>query len=106
MLGISHDDPDVTPADKLRYDACITVDGSFETEGEIGSQEVAGGEYAIITHKGPYDGLKETYRAIFGEWLPSSGREPRDIPCFEMYMNDPKDTPPEKLVTEIYIPLK
>jgi len=24
-LGIGHDDPDITPQDKLRYDACITV---------------------------------------------------------------------------------
>ena len=36
MLGICHDDPDVTPADKIRYDCCITVDDRFQPEGEVG----------------------------------------------------------------------
>ena len=26
VLGVCHDDPEVTPADKVRYDACVTVD--------------------------------------------------------------------------------
>ncbi len=33
ILGIVHDDPEVTSPDKIRYDACIVVDGSFRTRG-------------------------------------------------------------------------
>src|SRR5262249_28604913 len=51
-IGVAHDDPDVTPADKVRYDACLTVGDSFVPEGEVGAQEVGGGEYAITTHRG------------------------------------------------------
>ncbi|MCX6354849.1 MAG: AraC family transcriptional regulator [Candidatus Aureabacteria bacterium] len=105
VLGISHDDPEVTPADKLRYDACITVDESFKPEGEIGVQEVRGGEYAVTTHKGPYKKLIETYSALFGKWAPSSGRIVSQAPCFEMYLNDPMKTPPAELLTDIYVPL-
>jgi AraC family transcriptional regulator len=32
FIGIGHDNPDVTPAAELRYDACITVDGDYDAE--------------------------------------------------------------------------
>ena len=31
-IGIGHDNPEVTPADKLRYDACLTVDDQFRSK--------------------------------------------------------------------------
>ena len=107
MLGVSHDDPNVTPPEKLRYDACIVVDDSVQSEGEVGGQEVAGGEYAVVTHHGPYERLNEIYGAIFGQWLPTSGRELLAIcPCFEVYLNSPENTAPDKLLTDIHVPLK
>jgi AraC family transcriptional regulator len=105
MIGICHDDPDVTPAEKLRYDACVVVSPQVRAEGEVGVQEIAGGDYAIATHRGPYEGLADAYRRLYGEWLPSSGREPRSSPTFEIYRNSPMDTAPENLLTDIYVPL-
>jgi AraC family transcriptional regulator len=104
-IGIGHDDPHVTPPDKVRYDACITVDEHFQPEGEVGVQEVGGGEYAVTTHRGPYEKLTETYAPLCGEWLPASGREPRADPAFEIFRNTPQDTAPEDLRTDIYLPL-
>ena len=104
-IGISHDDPDVTEPDKLRYDACLTVSGEFEATGEIGVQEIPGGAYAIVTHRGPYGTLEETYRRLFREWVPTSGRELLSAPCFEVYHNDPNATRPDDLITDIYVPL-
>ena len=43
FLGASYDDPDVTPADKLRYDACLTVADSVIGEGAIGVMDLVGG---------------------------------------------------------------
>lgn len=106
MLGISHDDPDVTPPEKIRYDACVTVDESVQPEGDVGVQEIPGGEYAVATHKGPYVNLKETYSKICGEWAPRSGREMKVGPCFEAYLNDPERTPPEELLTDVHVPLE
>jgi AraC family transcriptional regulator len=106
FLGIPHDDPEITPAEKLRYDACATVDSTFAPRGLIGVQEIAGGEYAVTTHLGPYDQMGRTYAKIFGQWLPRSGRELRDAPCFESYLNSPENTEPENLVTDIYVPLQ
>jgi AraC family transcriptional regulator len=106
FLGISHDNPHVTPPDKLRYDACIATDQPFEPEGEIGTQLIPGGEYAVATHHGPYEQLPDTYAQLYGDWLPRSGREPAEHPGFQVYHGMLGETPPENLVTDIYVPLR
>jgi len=105
FLGISWDDPQITPADKLRYDAAITIGRPVEPEGEIGVTEIAGGEYATLLHKGPYETLGRSYQALLGGWLPASGRELRDVPCFELYLNSPQTARPEELLTLIHAPI-
>ena len=106
IIGISHDDPDVTPPDKLRYDAAFTVERPVQPEGEIGVDELPGGKYAVVTHRGPYSRLGETYQRLFGGWLPRSGYEPRNSPAFEQYLNSPQNTKPEDLITLIHVPLE
>lgn len=105
-LGIGHDDPDITPEDKLRYDACLSVGPEVKPEGEVGVQTIPAGKHAVFLHKGPYDQLGKTYAEIYGQWLPSSGAKLREAPCFEVYLDDPERTPPEKLRTEICVPIE
>src|SRR5205085_7515802 len=97
VLGVCWDDPEVCPEDKLRFDCCVTVAEGVTGEGEIGTQTIAGGEYAMVTHCGPYAGLEEAYRYLFGTWLPESGREPSDAPPFEVYHRASCETPAEEL---------
>lgn len=106
FIGVSHDDPEVTPPEKRRYDACVTVDASYAPRGAIGVQNIPGGEYAMLTHLGPYAKLGESYGKLLGQWLPRSGRELRATPCFEIYLNAPDNTAPEDLITDIYAPLE
>ncbi len=105
FLGVCHDDPDVTPPGKVRYDACVTVDSGFHPTDEIGVQVIAGGEYARTTHFGSYNRLGRTYIKLLGQWLPRSGYELRSSPCFDEYLNDPNSTDPKDLLTDIYAPL-
>jgi AraC family transcriptional regulator len=105
LIGIVHDDPDVTPAGNIRYDAAVTVNRPVEPEGEFGVMDLAGGPYAVAAHHGPYDGLANTYRRIYGGWLPKSGHSLRDAPAFEQYLNSPQNTRPEDLLTLIHVPL-
>ena len=106
FIGICHDDPGVTPPAKVRYDACVTVDHTFAASGEIGRQTVPGGDYAVLTHFGPYEKLNESYAKLLGQWLPRSGRRLRLTPCFEIYFNSPENTEPEDLVTDLHAPLE
>lgn len=104
-VGVSHDSPEITPEERLRYDACITIDKDVMPEGEVGVQTIEGGKYAVFLHKGTYEKFGDTYNTIFSGWLPACGEKLRDAPCFEVYLNrDPQRTQPENLRTEIYIP--
>ena len=105
FIGISYDDPQITPVDKLRYDAAITVSRPVQPEGEIGVMEIEGGDYATLAHKGPYETLGRSYQKLLAGWLPESGRELRDCPCFEVYLNTPQNTRPDELLTVIHVPL-
>jgi AraC family transcriptional regulator len=105
VFGIAYDDPTVTAPDKLRYDAALVIPKELTTEGEIGVQTIQGGKYAVTTHCGSYETLGGTYTRFCGEWLPLSGLELLTGPALEFYRNSPQDTPPEKLLTDIYMPL-
>jgi AraC family transcriptional regulator len=106
VIGISYDDPEVTPADKIRVDCCLTVGEDVAPEGEVGVQTIPGGECAVLTHHGPYRELGQSFGWLYGVWLPASGREPRDAPAYTVARLTPPDTPPEQLRTDIHLPLE
>lgn len=106
FLGMCYDDPDVTEADKIRYDACVTAPDDFVPEAPVQKQSIPGGEYAVVFHKGSYSNLHATYRWLFGQWFPNSGREPQCAPSLEICHTNPETTPEEELLTEIRVPLK
>jgi len=106
ILGLSFDDPEVTPAEKLRYDACIEITAPLDVEPPVATKKVKGGRFAMVTHYGSYDFLAETYAMLCGQWVPQNGLECDDQPCMEIYQNSPEDTDEKDLITDIYIPIK
>ena len=104
-IGISHNDPKVTESEKCRYDACLVIHKPAQAQGEVGVKEIAGGKYVVFHYQGIYSNLGAVYDTIFGKWLPESGHGLGNAPCFEKYLNNSNRTKPEKLKTEIYIPI-
>ncbi len=105
VIGICQDDPRDTLDEQCRYDAGITIHDQRPCPQGMQEQVLPGGDYAVVLHKGPYDKLPETWQWIGEEAFPSIGRECRDQPPFECYLNNPDDIFPEDLLTEIWIPL-
>ena len=104
-IGIYYDDPTGKRPEELRSDACISVGPAFRLEGEVHLVELRGGRHAVLRHKGPYAELHRAYAWLFGEWLPKSGVEAGDCPCFEEYLNDPRRLPPTEWLTDVCLPL-
>ncbi|MBW2063251.1 MAG: GyrI-like domain-containing protein [Deltaproteobacteria bacterium] len=50
--------------------------------------------------------LREAHDAFFEKWLPESGYQPEDQPCYELYYGDPKDNPENKFIFDICLPVK
>ncbi|MFC5490800.1 AraC family transcriptional regulator [Dokdonella soli] len=73
MYGLCLDDPGVTPADKLRYDACIEIGDDFKPQGEIGVATVKGGRYACAMFAGTAAEIAGAWGRFVSGWLPDSG---------------------------------
>ncbi|APE48927.1 AraC family transcriptional regulator [Delftia sp. HK171] len=83
--GIGYDDPSLTPASKCRYDACVEVPAHFVASGQVDTQSLPGGRYAVARFKGKPEGLANAWMWLTREWMPSSGMQCDDRPCFEMF---------------------
>jgi AraC family transcriptional regulator len=105
LLGVPHDNPSVTPPERLRFDCCLAVDDAVRPEGEIGVQHVAGGAYACAVHRGPFERLAETYAWIAASYVPEAGYRMRSGPFLELYLTPPERTSPEALLTEVFVPV-
>lgn len=106
MLGILYwDNPEVTPPEKCRVDACLSVPVGIQAEAPIGMQFIHGGSYAVCQFEVKTDLFLQAWQDAFS-WLVNSGYESEDQPCYESYHNNPADHPEGKWIFDICIPLK
>ena len=87
-------------------DVCMVMPVQVAPKGDVGFKTLPAGRYAIFLYKGPYDNLQAVYDTIYGKCLPEMECTLRDEPSAERYLNNPCETAPEKLLTEIYIPVE
>jgi effector-binding domain-containing protein len=72
--------------------------------GRVKAGKLPGGRAAVTLHVGPYEKIGEAYNRLTA-YVTKQGLNPESF-CYEFYLNDPAETPPEQLKTEIYFPLK
>jgi AraC family transcriptional regulator len=106
VMTIYYDNPDITDESRLRTDACITVPEDTQVDGEIGKAKIPAGKYAVAHFEITPDQYQDAWNAVYGGWLPESGYQPEDGPCYELYLNDPKEHPEGKHVVDICLPVK
>ena len=104
MLGVYWDNPEVTPPEKCRIDACVRVPHGTKPEGQIGIQIISGGPYAVCHFETKADSFQQSWEEAF-TWLVDSGYECDDRPCYELYHNNAEEHPEGKWIFDICIPL-
>ncbi len=105
FYGINWDDPEITPNEKVRYDACISIPNNTILKSEFSSKTIFGGKYLCFLYKGDYQNLNLVYNHIFRDWIIKMDYNLREEPIFEQYINNKELTPTEDLLTEIFIPI-
>ena len=99
------DSPAEVPEADLRSLAGIIVEDGFEMPDDLQELHLPGGDHLVVTVRGPYAELPAAWDYTYCTALPQTARLPADAAPFEVYLNDPTDTAPEDLLTEICVPL-
>lgn len=73
--------------------------------GSLAWVDLEPGLWVVFSHHGSYSTLGETWRAIYGRWLPASGVRLRAAPPMELFVTLPDSVAPSRLYTEIWLPL-
>ena len=105
-MAIYHDNPDLTPEDKLRLSIAIEIPEDTRVSGEVGKMTIPAGQYAMARFELGENEYQEAWNLLYAGWLPESGYQPADGPCYELYLNDPKDHPQNKCIVDICISVK
>lgn len=120
MVGMSPDDPEVTPAGKFRYDLGIVFPDPAADPGVIGrivdrrqrpstvrrpalpkpssygdegfsDRDMAEGKIAALHVAGDLGGVDRMWQVLYRRWLPNSRFVPADLPAMELFAELPED---------------
>jgi len=90
-----------------RFEAAIPLETGSEAPPARGRVELGrspGGPAARIVHRGPYGNTLASYEQLYA-WIAARGLEPTGV-SWEEYVSDPGETPPESLITHLYVLLE
>lgn len=88
----------------LDCDIGFQVSKNLAAKGEIKSGMMPAGTVATCVYTGPYDQISPAYEEL-NRWIVEHHFQITGI-AYEMYLNDPTETPQSKLQTRIVFPVK
>ncbi len=88
------------------YTAAIPVAESVDAGHGVQCSDRPACKALKVVHTGPYRHLGNGWSTGMSDMRHAKLKMDKANPPFELYVNDPEDTPEESLVTEIYMPVK
>lgn len=104
-LAVYFDDPDAVPERQLSARAGLSLPEGVHAAAPLVTFDLGGTRCAVLRHRGPYATMRAAYRWLYGHWLVQTGHAAADLPVFEEYLNNPRDTAPADLLSDIFLPL-
>ncbi|WP_372371147.1 GyrI-like domain-containing protein [Candidatus Uabimicrobium sp. HlEnr_7] len=92
-------------ANSFLYMPCAEVNNIDNIPISMVAKTVPENEYAVFTHKGSLDKIKDTYEYIYGTWLSKSSYSSAGLYDFGMYNDDFSIENPEESRVYIHIPV-
>lgn len=74
-----------TEKQTMEYMCAVEVESFDALPRELGRMRVPAARYAVFLHEGNVASIRDSWREIFEQWLPSSGLESGNTPDFELY---------------------
>jgi len=88
----------------LEVEIGFPVSKKLSDKGDIKACEIPSGKFATCLYTGPYNEIEPAYNEL-SKWMKDNGYEATGI-AYEFYLDDPGQTHPEELKTQILFPLK
>ncbi|HLK18097.1 MAG TPA: AraC family transcriptional regulator [Bryobacteraceae bacterium] len=126
LIGMSIDDPSITPPDKYRYDLGVAFPQTrggilaeiVQSQGEFvpGKSECAAAGFTVrdfpaqpvvaFRCAGGIDQVGYVWQYLYRIWLPSGGYAPADLPAMELFVRTPEEIGWETYDLEACIPVE
>lgn len=91
LIGMSRDNPEITPMSKFQFDWCLVVPPELERDGEMSFGEIPASRFAVVRSAGDMHKEDRAWQYLFHSWLPTSGYRPTNDPGMEVYRRTPLD---------------
>ncbi len=105
LWGMSWDDVDVTPPDRIRYDLACPVPDDVEAAEGVGVRESPALRVAAAPARGDLARVARVWHHLYHRWLPTSRYEPAHHPAFERYHAWPDTMDAERWDLECCVPV-
>lgn len=106
FLGVHWNSPDITPREKMIYDACIAVPADVKPDRCVNVRTLAAGKFAVQRCDVEEGGTEEEWVSLVFNWLARSNYMPDDRPAYEIYYNNPHQHPQRRVVLDICMPVR
>ncbi|QDP41154.1 AraC family transcriptional regulator [Radiobacillus deserti] len=101
LLAIPQDNPETTPPEDCRFDACIVLSAEYQIGEDINETELTGGKYLIYEVEHTAEAMQKAYADIIPS-LQTNGYQMDSKPIMERY----KQTMVDRHYCEICVPVK
>ena len=93
LVGMSEDDPDVTPAALCRYDVCVAMPEGIDAalEADMSWRHFPACTLAMVHCAGDIVRVDRVWQFLWRHWLPHSGYLPDNLPAMERYVRAPRE---------------
>lgn len=105
--GVPYADPEQCEPERWHFDICgaVAAEVPKNPQGVI-TKTIPGGRCAVVEHRGSTDAIGATVKRLYAEWLPSSGEQLRDFPCFFEYVERMPAVSEHEQRTLVRLPLR
>lgn len=104
MIAVYHDSFKVTPADKVRINACMLLDEPVKNEDDVFPEILATGKYIVGNFFIGLDEFEQGWNGLF-LWMDEKGYQFRKSFPYEIYHTNYKEHPEGKMNVDFCIPI-
>ncbi len=105
LIGMSMDDPDITPLSECRYDFCTTVPSTTKRSPGMSRGSIPAARWASIRVTGDLQDVDDAWTHLFRDWLPASGWQAAPLPAMEIFRQRPEEIGWDRFDLECWLPV-